>query len=86
VRGWHFIQGGGDHCEKVVFKAYSSQYSPYFLGFVQEKRENKVSKGVAVAETPTGGSATAIGLGKQSHFLKIYLYLCSYLSIMHLHK
>jgi hypothetical protein len=34
VRGWHFIQGGGDHGEKVVFKAHSRQYNPYFLGFV----------------------------------------------------
>jgi hypothetical protein len=50
---------GGDHGEKVVFKPYSRQYSPYFLVFPAQKRENKVSEGAVVAETPAGGSATA---------------------------
>ncbi len=46
--------GGGDHGEK----RFSRQYNPYFFIFVQEKWKYKISKGVAVAESPTGGSAT----------------------------
>ncbi len=49
---------GGDHGEKTVFEAFSRQYNPYFFIFVKEKWKYKISKGVAVAELPTGGSAT----------------------------
>ncbi len=58
--------GGGDHEEKTVFETFSRQYNPYFFIFVKEKWKYKISKGVAVAETPTGGSATATNGGIKS--------------------
>ncbi len=39
-------------------KRFSRQHNPYFFIFVQEKWKYKISKGVAVAESPTGESAT----------------------------
>ncbi len=44
--------------KKTVFEAFSGQYNPYFFIFVKEKWKCKISKGVAVVESPTGGSAT----------------------------
>jgi hypothetical protein len=50
-------QRDGGHDQKMVFKAYSSQYNRFFLASAEQKGK-EFREGVAVTGSPTATSAT----------------------------
>ncbi len=58
MRGWRFVEGGGDYDQKTVFKAYSRRQNSSLFVSTEKKLKKKIYEGVAVAGSPTAVSAT----------------------------